>query len=620
MRRCLGLILPALLLLSIIPPSGASSISSPAYVVPAFPVMFHLRLTSNGSTAFAFIEADAYGNYVEYMCPIDYPDSDFECHEVSKSNYLLVELGNSAELIDVSGLVLRPQEGSREPIVLYTSFAPFGGGWFLVHNRTVREYYPIQNRFGSPVNVSTIMAWTLTNLWRVMSVPPEISNGSLVFTFPYNGTYRVSLGLFRPYLEPFAFNASRSMSEREFITHLRAVPFRGGLLIYLPTYGVSLCGNGSLVVKNQLNPYVPYRWVYYRAGEFPKHAFPLVFYYKDGHLGPVLRVVPYGNGLAIDVSKTASFRVGGSSSAPKVDVPRKTLYVGEVEVDTGYPPTNVTFVRVLILSPGLARRKLLGEVVNGRSLLYLNLPFEGQFYYSKGHWFYYCTSCTPKRYYLYDWRDHALIEGNFSPDAKYVGKVPPGLWNATGVDFMFNDNRIDLFLVPLSNFSRCLPDSRPVAMKLKEMGIGNGFLLYFPRYTTGISLAGMEWAIVSDTGDDVGVMVSGKLPCPLFYYANGSIKFFMRLTLANVTIPVGSWMLTLSYPYINATPMVNVSVVSLGQIERNGTSSTTRSEQINSTVVNVTEMGQREGSSICGSGFLLLLIVSFLFSRIFIRR
>uniref|UniRef100_UPI0025D021E3 hypothetical protein n=1 Tax=Thermococcus sp. TaxID=35749 RepID=UPI0025D021E3 len=70
MRRCLGLILPALLLLSSLPFSGASPTGSPAYVVPAFPVMFHLRLTSNGSTAFAFIEADAYGNYVEYMCPI----------------------------------------------------------------------------------------------------------------------------------------------------------------------------------------------------------------------------------------------------------------------------------------------------------------------------------------------------------------------------------------------------------------------------------------------------------------------------------------------------------------------------------------------------------------------
>ena len=608
MRKCLALIPLLLLLLSTAPLSGASS-SSPAYVIPAFPVMMYLRPVSNGSTAFIFIQTEVYGNYVSYMCPIDYPDTDFECHDVSETSYLLVELGNGTALMNLGSLINGTGEPERS-FSLYPSLAPFGHSWFLVYGHTAREYYPHQNSFGASRNVSTVTAWTLSNLWLVMSVTPEISNGSLIFSFPYNGTYSVPLDLFRPYLKPLAFNVSEGLSEREFLEHLRAVPFRGGLLIYLPTYGISLCGNGSIVLENPLNPYIPYWWVYYRESEFPKHSFPLVFYYRNGRLKPALKLVPHGNSLTFNISKMIPFKVIGDSSVPKVNAPNNALYVGEIRVDTGYPPTNVTFVRISFVSPGSERKHLLAEIVNGRFLIYLKMPFEGRFYYSRDHWFYECASCHPKRYYLYNWRNHTLIEGNFSPDSEIVENVSPSLWNATAVSLAFNDRTIDLYLAPLSNFSECLPPSRPVAMKLKEMGIARGVFLYFPHYTTGVSLVGREWAIVSGTGADIGVGVSEALPCPAFYYAGGRIRFRMKLGVAHATVPVGNWRLTLSYPYINATPMVNVTVVQLGIENTTSTPSSNTTTSANPTSPTTSSTpSPTSGWGICGPGAVLLLVV-----------
>ncbi|WP_297535725.1 hypothetical protein [Thermococcus sp.] len=597
MRKCLALIPLLLLLLSMAQPLGASPSTQPAYVIPAFPVMFHLTLASNGSTAFLLLRGDVYSGYVDYMCPIDSPDSDFQCHVWNRTDDLLIEFGNGTRLANVTWLL-----GYNS-----SSFAPFGHRWFLVYPHAVREYFPSQKRFGKLVNVSALTDWTLYNLPTVMSLWPRVSNGSLVFSSPYNGTYSVPLGLLRPYLEPLAFNVSEGLSERRFLEYLRAVPFRGGLLIYLPTYGISLCGNGSLVVENFSNPYLPHRWVYYKGGEFPEKSFPLVLYYRNGRLRPLLTFVPYGDSLALSVPEF-SVSAGGNSSVPEIEVPTGwgRVYLWELGVYPHYSPTNTTFIDLEAETAGWSDTALHAELINGSRLVYLNVPVPGSFYYFKDHWFYECASCHPKRYYLYDWRNHTLIEGNFSPSA-VTEEVPwYHVWNVTSVEVVFNDYRVDFHRIPLANFSGCVPNDTAIVKRLQGIQVGNGVLLYFRDYQTGLSLAGEEWALSH------GVPLSST--CPFFYYAGGRIRFRMKLGVAHATVPVGNWRLTLSYPYINATPMVNVSVV---RLEAENTTPTVTPTPLSNTTTPATTTSPAasstssptSGRSIRGPGTFLLLAV-----------
>ncbi|ASJ09647.1 hypothetical protein A3L11_10545 [Thermococcus siculi] len=569
---------------------------APEYRFPDHPVMMRLSVASNGSFALIGITVSEYGKLPDYMCPIDSPDSYIGCRQLSRREYILFEVGDGVKYVNVTNPLTRFN-------FTVLSVAPLERKWFLTGVRhlspcefdactnvsyTVMEYLPEEGRIGRPVRLSQLDSEVLFNLPDAMAVSGALSNGSLVFSFPYaNETYSVPVGAFEKYLRLLNFSDSSGLNEEGLLKLLRAVPFRGGILLYLPSYGLEaytsepyflreylLLGNGSSV-------YSPYMWVGHSGFVcFPNNAsatplterlFPPLLYYHNGKLTPLLNlsVEPRvrdseGSGetftCAQPVLKLPNgtlARVERNSSVPELELPpyEGRAYISIVRTVPHYSPENFTFVDLCV-----NRRELLHAMVDESSVSFLQMPFLGLFLNVNGSWVYgRLSSGGFKNFCIYD-RGPAFNETfAYDPVRRVLSPVPPRVlggadeprpWAAGG--------GVTALDVPLDNLSECVPNHKAISM-LHGVKVGEGMLFYYPFYVTGIVLEGRGWATVwGDYSSNVHTTLDGT--CLAFYYSDGRITSALKAKTAAVTGPVGNWNVKLGIPYINTSNVLNVSL------------------------------------------------------------
>ncbi|NJE41662.1 CGP-CTERM sorting domain-containing protein [Thermococcus sp. GR6] len=615
MKSSRALLLVVIIGALLFPPAHADSASS-GYPIPDYPVMMRISVASNGSLALLAITFSVYGNPPEGMCPIDSPDTYLACRELSFRDYLLFEVDDGVKYINVTSVLL-PQN--------FTAFspAPIGRKWFLAGIRseyypchfgdcfnasyTVMEYFPSEGRIGEPVAVPNLTAETLFNFPRLLSSRATLSNGSLLFYFPYaNETYTVPLDTFSPYLELLNFSDSKGLDVEGFLKLLRAVPLRDGFLVYLPTYGLVPYADAPhmereyLLIRNESSLYISYLWVGHTGFvTFPSNMtnvplteelFPPVFYYHDGELKPILEFSlehynwsPYGSvgklirtHIALKLPPETRAKAGGKSSMPGVNIPTEgRAYLSVLQSMPHYSPENLTFIDFCV-----NLRDCLHAELRGDSLTYLKLPFPGLFQYSNGSWFYrsmsrreclnLCARWWSPRYngtYIYNPIKRELsstIPVNSPGSSKERGWYHIYSANKTGVRFL--DYNFTFHDVPLEKLSECVPSAEAARM-LKGIEVGNGVLLYYPVYTTGVALEGSESAGLWGAYDRY-VRVSLNETCILFYYSEDTVKFALKPSTAIVEVPVGEWEMKLSLPYLDLSKSASVSVKYPGNEKR----------------------------------------------------
>ena len=594
-----------LLLIGAVLPQQVIAEPAPGYRFPDHPVMMRLSVASNGSFALIGITLSEYGKLPDHMCPIDSPDTYIGCRELSGRKYLLFEVDDGVKYVNLTDSLA----GFNFTAL---SAAPLGRKWFLIGARhispcefdvctnvsyTVMEYLPEGERIGGPVRLSQIDSDILFNLPDVMAVSGTISNGSLVFSFPYaNETYSVPVEAFEKYFRLLNLSDSSNLNAESLLKLFRAVPFRGGIILYLPSYGLEaytsepyslreylLIGNGSSV-------YFPHMWAGH--SDFvcsPNNAsvtpltgrlFPPLLYYHNGKLSPLLNIsvetyvqASDGSGGAFTCAQPvlklpngALARVGGNSSVPELEIPpdEGRVYISIVRTVPHYSPENFTFVDLCV-----NREEILHARLGGSSVSFLQTPFLGLFLNVNGSWVYRRLSSGGFRNFcIYYWGPAFNETFIYAPAERVLRPIKEStveygssnefrVWKANQSAVSFITPSFDIARIPLENLSLCVPSSKTASM-LHGVKVGEGILFYYPFYVTGIALEGHGWATVwGDYSSNARTTLDGT--CLAFYYSNGRITSALKAETAAVTVPVGNWSVKLGIPYIDTGNALNVS-------------------------------------------------------------
>ncbi|AEK73891.1 hypothetical protein GQS_09990 [Thermococcus sp. 4557] len=594
-----------LLLIGAVLPQQVIAEPAPGYRFPAHPVMMHLSVASNGGLALIAITVSEYGKPVEHMCPIDSPDTYIGCRELSGRKYLLFEVGDGVKYVNLTDSLA----GFNFTAL---SAAPVGRKWFLVGARhispcefdvctnvsyTVMEYLPEEERIGRPVRLSQIDSDVLFNLPDAMAVSGTISNGSLVFSFPYaNETYSVPVEAFEEYLHLLNFSDSSGLNAESLLKLFRAVPFRGGLILYLPSYGIEAYTpepyslREYLLIGNRSSVYFPYMWVGHSgfvcspnnasATPLTGRLFPPLLYYRNGRLSPLFNLsveVPpsaFGNASetltcpnpVLKLPNGTLARVGGNSFVPELELSpgEGRVYISIVRTVPHYSPENSTFVDFCV-----NREKILHAEFSDSSVQFLRMPFPGLFMNVNGSWVYGRLSDRGFRNFcVYYWGPAFNETFVYDPAGRTLRPIEESTveygssnefhaWKANQSAVSFITPSFDISRIPLENLSRCVPSSRAASM-LRGVKVGEGILFYYPFYVTGIALEGRGWATVwGDYSSNARTTFDGT--CLAFYYSDGRITSALKAETAVVAVPVGNWSVKLVIPYIDTGNALNVS-------------------------------------------------------------
>ncbi|CAD5244731.1 CGP-CTERM sorting domain-containing protein [Thermococcus camini] len=593
-----------LLIIGVILPQQATAEPAPGYRFPDHPVMMRLSVASNGSFALIGITLSEYGKLPDYMCPVDSPNTYIGCRELSGRKYLLFEVGDGVKYVNLTDSVA----GFN-----FTAFsaAPLGRKWFLIGVRhlspcefdvctnvsyTVMEYFPEEGRIGRPVRLSQIDSDVLFNLAGVMAVSGTISNGSLVFSFPYaNETYSVPVEAFEKYLRLLNFSDSSGLNAESLLKLFRAVPFRRGIILYLPSYGLEAYTpepysvREYLLIGNRSSVYFPHMWVGHSdfvcspsnasATPLTGRLFPPLLYYHNGKLSPLLNLsvetyvrASYGSGGAFTCARPVlklpnetPVRVGGNSSVPELELPpgEGRVYISIVRTVPHYSPQNFTFVDLCV-----NREEILHARIGESSVSFLQTPFPGLFLNVNGSWVYGRLSGGGFRNFcIYYWEPAFNETFVYDPVGRILRPIEVSTlgdsshefraWKANRSAVSFITPSLDISRISLENLSLCVPSSKAASM-LRGVKVGEGMLFYYPFYVTGIALEGRDWATVwGDYSSNAPTTLDDT--CLAFYYLNGRITSALKAETAVVTVPVGNWSVKLGIPYIDTGNALNVS-------------------------------------------------------------
>jgi len=595
--RAFRIALIALLIASLALPLSAGSPNG--YMFPRHPVMMHLSVASNGSFAVVGITISEYGRIPGYMCPIDSPGTYIGCRELSRREFLILELGNGVKYVNLTGSLA----GFN-----FTSFSvvPIGERWFLIGVKkghpcefgicanvsyTVMEYFP-GGKLGKPVSVPRDEAWVLFHLPEAMAAGGKASDDSLVFSFSYAGeNYSVPAEAFRDYLELLNFTDSSGLTNESLLKLFRAVPFRDGVLLYLPGYGLEPYApephslREYLLVRNELNAYSPFLWAGHKgfvcvpgngtSKPMTDGIFPPLFYYHGGRLLPVMnisvetfnRTLKDGERFrcswpVLGTPNESRAEFGGNSSPPEFKLPKvEGVYTSLIKPMPHYSPNNLTLIDLCLNSGSCLHAEF-----DGGSLIYLRTPFSGLFFRLNGRWLYHSMNAgdchefciygrTPRynRTFLYDPAKKMLIPLDSWSPGSFREKTAP---QHPGGENVWRP-------------SKCIPTPESSKM-LKKVRVGDGVMFYYPVYAPRISLKGRETVLL---GGPSGLAVFAELngTCVLFYRAGEGTTFALRPDVMPVSVPVGNWTVELGVPYLDTANSLGVSV----EIPENTTSSGT---------------------------------------------
>ncbi|WP_457751723.1 CGP-CTERM sorting domain-containing protein [Thermococcus sp.] len=601
-----------LLLIVSILPQNVTAGTSPDYRFPDHPVMMHLSVASNGSFALIGITLSEYGNIPGYMCPIDSPDTYLSCRELSEREYLLIEVGNGLKYINLTKPLDRFNFTTFSVVPVWEKwylegvhyFPPYGFGLYTNASYTLMEYFPEEKRIGKPVRLPQIDSEVLFSLPDAMGVGGTVSNGSLVFSFPYtNETYSVPVEAFEKYLHLLNFTDSSGLNSEKLLELFRAVPFRGGILLYIPDYGLEgytpkpHFTREYLLIGNKAEAYSPVLWVGHSGFvSFPNNAssgtlteglFPPIFYYHDGHLDPLLKLslevrtcAPEGYGWTFTCAQPVlklpngtSVQIVGDSSVPGVEVPPDNgrVYISIVHILPHYSPENFTFVDLCV-----NRREILHAEIGSSGTSMLNMPFPGLFSSLNGSWVYNRLSNEGLRdLCLYHWRPSFNETFLFDPvkltlhPLRKPNNSTPRVTNRDESGFITAPTGVSG--PSLEGVSQCVPLIGAASM-VRGVKVGSGVLFYYPIYVTGIALKGHGWAVVWG-GYSSNTPVALNDTCLAFYYSDGRITSVLKADTTVVNVPVGRWSVGLEVPYIDMKNVLNASLEVPSQIppEEGGT-------------------------------------------------
>ena len=587
--RAFKIVLLALLISSLTLPLASGF--SEEYRFPWHPVMMDISIASNGSFAIAGITLSEYGKIPDHMCPIDSPGTYIGCRDLSRREYLIVEIGDGVRYVNAT-----PAIGRFNFTAI--SIAPIGKRWFIVGiqqgtpcefticpnaSYTVMEYFPGEDRIGRPVHLSWAEAQVLFHLPDAISSGGEASNGSLVFSFPYAGeNYSVPTEALGDYLKLLNFTDSSGLMSESLLKLFRAVPFRGGVLLYLPSYGLepytpeSYSFREYLLVRNEFNLYSPFDWIGHSGfvclpdngtlGDLTKGIFPPLLYYRGGKLIPVMNISveafnrTLGEGerflcswpvMRIQNGSRAEF--GGSSSPPEFELPKdKGAYISVLKPMPHPSPNNMTLIDFCLNSNNCMH----AEFENG-SLTYLKIPFPGLFYYLNGRWLYrsidsrvcseVCTYGDTSRY------NRTFV---YNPAEKTL--IPLESWNSSSSPrraAFQHRGPVNKTSIPLQE---CAPTPEAAKM-LKKVRVGDGFIFYYPAYAPRVSILGHETVVLWGSYSSA-TRARLNETCILFYSLGGNITFALKPKIAPVNVSVGMWNVELGVPYLDTSNSLNVSV------------------------------------------------------------
>ncbi|WP_258084844.1 CGP-CTERM sorting domain-containing protein [Thermococcus thermotolerans] len=582
---------------------------SAGYSIPDYPVMMRINVASNGSFALIAVTLSAYGNPPNHMCPIDSPDTYIGCRELSFRDYLLFEVGDGLRYVNVTP-ALSPFN--------FTIFSPasLNDKWFLTGKRshhfpcsfgacvdsnyTVVEYWSEGKTVRQPANVSTLTAKVLLDFPKIISSKGVVSGESLLFSFPYiNETYAVPLDAFGEYLKLLDFSDSSGLDAERFLGFFQAVPFRDGLILYLPSYGLESYTSAPymsreyILVENESNPYIPYAWVAHSGLVcFPgnssgisltREIFPPVFYYRNGKLRPLLNfslealnwtLEGSGEGFTctrpiLETPNETRAKVGGESFVPDLGLPseKNRIYLSVIRPFPHYSPGNTTIIDFCVNLGNCTHAEF-----DGRSLTYLKIPFPGLFVYSRDSWLYRSMTHEECRDFCAYWRaPHYNGTFRYDPVKRTLSLLSQenfsGSWGEPGWYRVYKANETSLRLldsdynlhdIPLKNLLECAQTPEAAKM-LRGIDFGDGILFYYPMYAAEVSLKEKETAVLWGSYDSSTEAPLNKT-CILFYYSNGSIKFALRPETAPVDVSVGDWKIEMSIPYLDLKNSTDVSV------------------------------------------------------------
>ena len=355
--RAFKIVLLALLISSLALPLASGF--SEEYTFPWHPLMMDISVASNGSFAIVGITLSEYGKIPDHMCPIDSPGTYIGCRDLSRREYLIVEIGDGVRYVNATAAL----EGFNFTAI---SVAPVGKRWFIVGVKqgapcefgvcpnasyTVMEYFPDEDRVGRPLHLPWAEAQVLFHLPDAISTGGEISNGSLVFSFPYAGeNYSVPTEALGDYLKLLNFIDSSGLTNESLLKLFRAVPFRGGVLLYLPSYGLEpytpepYSFREYLLVRNEFDLYSPFGWIGHSGfvclpdngtpGNMTKGIFPPLLYYRGGGLIPLMNISVNAFNRTLEdgerflfswpmmrIQNESRAEFGGSSSLPEFKLP-----------------------------------------------------------------------------------------------------------------------------------------------------------------------------------------------------------------------------------------------------------------------------------------------------------
>ncbi|WP_297521207.1 CGP-CTERM sorting domain-containing protein [Thermococcus sp.] len=564
---------------------------SEEYTFPWHSLMMDISVASNGSFAIAGITLSEYGKIPDQVCPIDSPDTYIGCRDLSRREYLIVEIGDGVRYVNATAAL----KGFNFTAI---SVAPVGKRWFIVGVKqgascefgvcpnasyTVMEYFPGEDRIGRPVRIPWAESQVLFHLPDAISAGGGASNGSLVFSFSYAGeNYSVPTEALGDYLELLNFTDSSGLTNDSLLKLFRAVPFRGGVLLYLPGYGLEpytpepYSFREYLLVQNEFNLYSSFDWVGHSGfvclpdngtpGNMTKGIFPPLLYYRGGGLIPVMnisveafnRTLEDGERFlfswpVMEIRNESRAEFGGSSSPPEFKLPEnKGVYLSLLKPMPHYSPNNMTLIDFYLNS----NKCIHAEFENG-SLTYLKIPFPGLFHYLNGRWLYqsmdagscpeFCIYMRTPRYnrtFVYNPAEKTLIpqdSWNLSPSLS--GETPKHINQESGKS------------IPLSD---CTPTPEATKM-LKKVRVGDGFIFYYPAYAPEVSILGHETVVLRGSYDSA-TRARLNETCILFYSLRGNVTFALRLRVVPVNVSVGMWKVELGVPYLDTSNSLNVSV------------------------------------------------------------
>ncbi len=568
-----------------------SSGFSEEYTFPWHPVMMDISVASNGSFAIAGITLSEYGKIPDQVCPIDSPDTYIGCRDLSRREYLIVEIGDGVRYVNATTVL----EGFNFTAV---SIAPVGKRWFLVGiqqgtscefgvcpnaSYTVMEYFPDEDRVGRPLHLPWGEAQVLFHLPEAMSSEGKASNGSLIFSFPYAGeNYSVPTKAMENYLKLLNFTDSGGLTNESLLGLFRAVPFRDGVLLYLPSYGLEPYTSKPysfreyLLVRNEFNLYSPFDWVGHSGfvclpdngtpGNLTKGIFPPLLYYRNGRLIPVMNVSVEAFNRTLEdgerflcswpvmkIQNESRVEFGGGSSLPEFKLPKgEGTYISVLKPMPHYSPSNMTLIDFCLNSNNCMHAEF-----DGGSLTYLQIPFPGLFHYLNSRWLYrsidsrvcseVCTYGDASRY------NDTFV---YNPAEKTL--IPLESWNLSpspGEETPKHLNRESGKSIPLSE---CVPTPEATKM-LKKVRLGDGFIFYYPFYAPKVSILGRETVVLRGSYDSA-TRARLNETCILFYTLGGNVTFALKPKIVPVNVSVGIWKVELGVPYLDTSNSLNVSV------------------------------------------------------------